>query len=452
MSNASDRPDLVDLAQPWLRRVGDACAQQEAPLQCPTRAADPVQTLYWGAHRVEPGFLESLGEVARTSFETYGGTSESLAAALNIADPTLAIRVHARVADKLRREPIEDLRIDFEDGYGKRPDEEEDGHALACAREVLAAHGRGVLPRRYGLRIKAFTAELGARAIRTLESFVHAAGGRELPPGFVVTLPKVTVVEQVEAMVSLLDTLEDSLKLPRHTIGFEFMVEVPQAVFDRQGRLLLPQLLDAAGHRLLGVHLGVYDYTAAHEILAVHQAMDHPACDLVRGLIRMSYSGSGRMVSAGSTNVLPHPPHVEEDVPLDASQQAENLAAVHRGWKLAHDQIRHTLVRGYYHGWDLDPLQLPARYAACYRFFLEGHAAAASRLRGYIASATAATEGQGVLDDVATGQALLNIFIRGHACGAFDDDEVAAAGVDQADLDDGSFAALLSRRQADHRA
>ena len=37
--------------------------------------------------------------------------------------------MRARVVDKLKREPIEDYRLDFEDGYGTRPDAEEDGHA-----------------------------------------------------------------------------------------------------------------------------------------------------------------------------------------------------------------------------------------------------------------------------------------------------------------------------------
>ncbi len=436
---------LLDHAQVWLTKVAAACAAQERPFDCPSRPADPVQTLYWGAHRFAPGTLASMHGQARSAFAQYAAGPSDLAEALLIADPALAARVHTRVAQKLDREPIEDIRLDFEDGYGKRDDLEEDGHADACGQAVLAADASGTLPRRYGIRIKALTAELGPRSLRTLERFVIAAGGRDMPPGFVVTLPKVTVVAQVEAIVDLLGALEADVGLPPGAIGLEFMLEVPQAVFDGQGRLLLPRLLAAGGERLIGIHLGVYDYTAAHEIIALHQAMDHPACDLIRGLMRMAYSGSGRTLSAGSTNVLPREPHPQA---ATSAERAENRAAVHAGWRLAHDQIRHTLVRGYYHGWDLDPLQLPARYAACYRFYLEGHAAAAGRLSGYIAQATAATEGGGVLDDVATGQALLNIFIRGRACGAFDDQEVAAAGVTDADLDDGSFARLLVRRSA----
>ena len=46
----------------------------------------------------------------------------------------LAEPVHDRVRAKLAREPVEDLRIDFEDGYGPRPDAEEDAAAARAAR------------------------------------------------------------------------------------------------------------------------------------------------------------------------------------------------------------------------------------------------------------------------------------------------------------------------------
>ena len=43
----------------------------------------------------------------------------------------LAYTIYRRVTEKLQREPVEDFRIDFEDGYGNRPDDEEDGHAVS---------------------------------------------------------------------------------------------------------------------------------------------------------------------------------------------------------------------------------------------------------------------------------------------------------------------------------
>lgn len=438
---------LVDDASAWIQRVTEACAEHERPLHCPTRAADPVHTVYWGAHRFDAQTPAWMGAQARAMFDRYAGSLGAFATAFGFDDAEIAALVHERVRRKLLVEPVEDVRIDFEDGYGRRPDPEEDAAAVACGRAVVEAAAGGTLPRRYGIRTKAFTGELASRCLATLERFCTAAaeaGG--LPPGFVVTLPKVTVAAQVEAIVDALSNLEQMLELEPRTIGLEFMIEVPHAVFDRQGRLLLPRLLAAGGERLLGVHLGVYDYTAAHEITASHQRMDHPACDLVRGLMRMTYSGSGRMLSAGSTNVLPVPPHAGDEDMLSEGEREANNDAVHRVWKLSQDQILHTLERGYYHGWDLHPAQLPARFAAAYRFYLEGRDAAAERLRNYLALATSATDDAGILDDVATGQALMEIFVRGRACGAFDDADVASAGLSLSELRSGSFASLLAAR------
>ncbi len=98
--------------------------------------------------------------------------------------------VRRRVNEKLGREPIEDLRIDFEDGYGVRDDAEED----AAARAAGELAGRLPVPF-VGLRCKSLEAPTRRRAVRTLRVFLDALG--TLPPGFVVTLPKVSAVEQV---------------------------------------------------------------------------------------------------------------------------------------------------------------------------------------------------------------------------------------------------------------
>ena len=112
----------------------------------------------------------------------------------------LAHSIYNRVSEKLRREPVEDFRIDFEDGYGNRPDEEEDGHAASAADEVAEGMANGTLPPFIGIRIKPFTEELRARSMRTLDIFVSTLlekSGGKLPENFVVTLPKITIPEQV---------------------------------------------------------------------------------------------------------------------------------------------------------------------------------------------------------------------------------------------------------------
>src|SRR5205807_10167189 len=118
----------------------------------------------------------------------------SLARALAIG-PALAAQVYGPMREKFGREPVEDYRMDFEDGYGHRPDPEEDEHAAQAAREVAAGMEAGSLPPFIGIRIKPMTEELRARSLRTLDLFLTAVldeTGGILPPNFVVTLPKVT--------------------------------------------------------------------------------------------------------------------------------------------------------------------------------------------------------------------------------------------------------------------
>ena len=64
------------------------------------------------------------------------------------------------------------------------------------------------------------------------------------------------------------------------------------------------------------------------------------------------------------------------------------------------------------------PAQIPVRFATCYAFFLEGFAQAADRLRNFIEKAAQATLVGDVFDDAATGQGLLNYFLRALNSGA----------------------------------
>ena len=107
-----------------------------------------------------------------------------------------------RVLAKLAREPIEDLRVDFEDGYGVRDDVREDADARAAAEAMHV----GPMPPFLGIRCKSLEGATRRRAVRTLDVFLDALGPP--PSGFVVTLPKVSAPEQVAAMSSLCDALE----------------------------------------------------------------------------------------------------------------------------------------------------------------------------------------------------------------------------------------------------
>ncbi|HET6585366.1 MAG TPA: hypothetical protein VFG69_18035, partial [Nannocystaceae bacterium] len=441
----------------------------------------PVHTMYWGAHVVAPDVVTRLGDAARASFERHAPDPVTLARALGFPgsetfaadaaaiaaiderfaadadalhdddpDAWLAWAVHARVRDKLAREPVEDLRIDFEDGYGIRDDAEEDGHAEACARIVAEGIRAGRGSAAVGIRVKPFTDACAQRSIATIDRFVctlaDALGG--LPPGFRVMLPKVTMPEQVDAIGELLGRLEHRRGLAEGALPFEIMVEVTQALFDPHGRFQLPLFVRAGGPRLVAVALGVYDFTASCNVAAAWQAMDHPMCDLARGLMTLACAGTHVQLCDGSTNVLPVEPHPGDEA-LDEDHRERNRSAVHRAWRLSHDHIHRSLVGGWVQGWDLHPAQIPVRFATCYRFWLEGFAAAAQRLRSYLARATAATDGAAVLDDAATGQALLGFFLRAHECGAIGTRELERTGLRDGEWTTRSFAAILAGRRAE---
>jgi citrate lyase beta subunit len=409
----------------------------------------PVHVVYGGAHLFRADTTRKLGTLALAALKDYAPDAPELAHSLGLPQRgRFAQRVYGRVMDKLEREPVEDFRIDFEDGYGHRPDAEEDGHAVSAAEEVARGLEAGSLPPFLGIRVKSFTEELFDRASRTLDLFLTTllehSGGR-LPPSFVVTLPKVSLPEQVSTLARLLEVMEAERGLKAGTLGMELMVETPQALFNREGRLHLPALVAASAGRCTSVHLGLYDYTAALSVSAHAQGMLHPANDFLRDLVQVSLAGSGVMLADGATTVMPIPPHRAKE--LLPTQRRENMEAVHRVWQLSYRHIRHSLERAWYQGWDLHPAQLPVRYAAVYAFFLEGLDAATRRLKGFMEKAAQATLLGDVFDDAATGQGLLNFFLRGLSCGALNQDEVLATGLTLEELRSRSFRAILEGRR-----
>ena len=412
----------------------------------------PVHTVYGGAQVFQSDTAPKLAALARRALDEYAPTAADFGRALGLRED-LAPTIRARVLEKLEREGVEDFRIDFEDGYGNRSDAEEDGHAESASGELARGLAAGTLPPYVGIRIKPFTEELKRRAIRTLDLFltglVRETGGK-LPENFVVTLPKVTVPEQAAALATLLELLERHFGLPERSVPFEIMVETPQAVLDRDGTAALPALVAAGRGRCIAAHFGTYDYTASLNITAAYQQMTHPVCDFAKGVMQVALAGTGVWISDGSTNVLPVPPHrATAGALLTDSQQDENHAAVHAAWKLHYDHVRHSLAHGFYQGWDLHPAQLPTRYAALYAFFLEGLDAASARLRNFVQKAGQATLVGEVFDDAATGQGLLNHFLRAWSSGALTEAEaVERSGLTLDELRGRSFVKILESRKA----
>ncbi len=363
----------------------------------------PVHTVYVPADRYDEKTVPEWGRQAAAVLEEHGGGAGAFAAALGLpAD--LAEELHERVVAKLGTEPIEDLRIDFEDGYGARPDDDEDATVTAAAGALSRSLAEGIAAPFHGIRFKSFEAPTRARGVRTLHRFVGelaAAGG--LGEGFVLTLPKVTSVDQVEAMVVACAAVEEAHGLAPGTLRFEIQVETPQSVLGPGGTVLVARMIHAAYGRCTGLHYGTYDYSASCGIAAEYQSMEHPAADHAKAVMQVAAAGTGVFVSDGSTNVLP----------------VGDRDAVHAGWRLHARLIRRSLERGFYQGWDLHPAQLPSRFAATYAFYREGLPTAASRLRAYLGGGDS-----GFLDEPATATALAGFVLRGVECGAVDESEV----------------------------
>lgn len=445
-------------------------------------ARQPVQTVYGGAHLFKADAASRLGEVALRSLQENAPDYIAFARALKLPghetlpksaagvrtlnaalkrnpekirktkpEVWLLHTIYARVADKLKHEAVEDFRIDFEDGYGNRPDAEEDRQAAVAAEEVAKGMNAGSLPPFIGIRIKPFTQELKKRAISTLDIFLTTLVGKtggQLPENFVITLPKVTLPEHVTAAVRLFEALEKRLKLKSGSLKCELMIETPQSIINHEGNCNVSLMVKAAEGRCTGAHFGVYDYTASCSITASHQRMTHLACDFARHMMKVSLAGTGIWISDGATNIMPVGPHrASAGKPLTARQRQENREVVHRAWRIMLEHVNHSLEQAYYQGWDLHPAQFPVRYAAVYFFFLQGLEAASTRLRTFIEKAAQATLIGDVFDDAATGQGLLNYFLRGINCGAITEEEARMTGLSMEELHARSFVKILEARR-----
>ncbi|WP_103350145.1 aldolase/citrate lyase family protein [Amycolatopsis sp. CA-128772] len=375
--------DVYDAADARLA-AADARVAASYPGERPGR--QPVHTVYVPASQYKTRLVAGWGKQAMRVFVEHGDL-------LGLDDGG-----YERVRAKLLTEPIEDLRIDFEDGYGRVPEDVEDAAAVAAGQTLATTGGTPFC----GIRFKSFEAATRRRGIRTLDLFLGALlDNGPLPPGFVVTLPKVTAVEQVSVAADVLARLESAYDLAAGTLRFEVQIETAQSIVDTDGTLAVARIVQAASGRCTGLHYGTYDYSAGLGIAAAYQSMEHPAADLAKGLMQVAAAGTGVRLSDGSTNRLP----IGDGLP---AAWAEHLRLVRR-----------SLERGFYQGWDLHPHQLPTRFAATYTFYRSGFGAAVERLRAY-----AEKKAGGVLDEPATAQALAVYLLRGLDCGALDEDEL----------------------------
>ncbi|MEV6986218.1 aldolase [Sphaerisporangium sp. NPDC051017] len=359
-----------------------AFAEQEGSYPGPPASWQPVHTVYVPAHRFGRDIVRAWGETALGLLESHLPGDAALTDVFGVPPGALAADVRRRVARKLAAEPVEDLRVDFEDGYGVRPGEE-DAHADAAAEAVAAMSAEGTLPRRWGLRVKSFADGDPARAVRTLDGFLTGVTDRagQLPPGFTVTFPKVLMEAYLGQFAAVLASLEGGLGLAAGTLRFEMQVEAPQTV---QFLARSPDLVPSLGGRLAAAHFGVFDYTAACGLPPEEQRLDHPVCDHAREVMRVALAGTGVELSDGS---------------LAASPASDDTRDVHALWRAHAGMVRHSLRHGFYQGWDMHPSHLVSRYATVYAFHLARRDAYAERVSAWEARRDA---GGGVMDEPAT--------------------------------------------------
>ena len=396
------------------RRLADVDAVSAARYPGDSGLRQPVHTAYVPANAFSPDTTRTWGAQAMALMDEFAPSADDLARAVSAPVGDVA-GVLPRVRAKLATQPIEDLRVDFEDGFGPRTDAEEDDAAVAAGVGLAELASRRDAPLLAGVRVKGLQPATRRRGLRTLDLVIGAAArGGGLPPRFVVTWPKVMFPAEVTVMVEVSERLEAAHGLPAGAIRFELQIEVPQAVVGADGEATVARLVHAAGGRCEGLHYGTYDFSAAAGVAAGQQALDHPLADHAKAVMQLAAAGTGVRVSDGSTNVRP----------------VGDREKVHAAWQLHHRLVLRSLRRGLYQGWDLHPGHLPTRYLATYAFLRHELAASAARLRAY--TARAATS---VLDEPATAQALAGAVLRGLDCGATDLAEVeAATGLDRAEL------------------
>lgn len=450
--------------------------QQTYPGDKPDR--QPVHTVYGGANLFKADTCIKMGEIALKNLQTYAPNFVVLANILQLngyehlpkheseiealanklatmpetqrkQEPAwLAYTVYNKIIAKLQTEAVEDFRIDFEDGFGNRPNEEEDATAVQAARELAAGMKNNMISPFIGIRIKPFTEDLKLRGVRTLDIFLSTLLEQTngiLPRNFVVMLPKVTIPEQVVTLVRFFEILEKANQLAPGSLKMETMVEATQIIMDEEGRNPLLRIIKASEGRCIAAHFGTYDYTASCGITAKYQTMAHPVCDFAHHMTKVALAGTGIFLSDGATNVMPIGRHRGDQ--LSFEQMAENRESVHQAWRTGFHHTMHSLINGFYQGWDLNPAQLPMRYAATYNFFLNSYEDAVFRLKTFVERAAISTLTKDIFDDAATGQGLLNFFLKAMNCGAITAEEATATGLTIDEIRSRSFYRILEGRR-----
>lgn len=405
------------------------------PWATPVTWRQPVHTVYVPAHLIVgdstsgTALPQRWAQDALDAVTAHGGAA-ALARDLGVAAEH-AETVGELTLDKLHREPVEDLRIDFEDGFTQRGvpqdarDADEDALAARAADVLASWLGGGSggstagAPAFAGIRFKSFDPAVRDRGLRTLTIVLQGLArdgvlARVLERdrrALRLTLPKVQHHRQVEVFVEVLQALERALDVPE--IPFEVQVETPQAILAADGAAEPARLIAAGAGRVLSLHYGTYDYSASLGVDAAEQSMEHPVADHAKDVLQVATTAVGVELSDGSTNRIP----------------VGTATEILEGWRIHHDLVGRHLRRGVRQGWDLHASQLVTRHLTTIAYFRADWRVSAERLRAYVAGDTSRW-----MDEPATAKAMAGYLVRARACGAVTDAELEVTGLDDTQL------------------
>lgn len=373
----------------------------------PVWISQPLHTLYSPADMIDDNALSTWRSMVSDSVREAGGL-KCIADSIGLS-PELVDSVCARVDKKLQQQPVEDLRFDFEDGFGFRSDLEEDAAASDAGRRAVVLLQSQLAPNRIGLRIKPLDTRGARRSVRTLrlflQSFLEAAEGHEGIRQLRVTLAKVMVFAQVLAFDEICAELEQEFRLPHGSIQVEVQVEVPHLIADASAEGGLMRI--AGIPRVSALHFGTYDYTSAQGVLPSEQRSTHPVAKHALRVMQAAGACHGIEVSDGSSNLLP----------------IGDTYARRRAWRAHADQVSEAIREGVPQGWDLHPAQLPTRFLSSFALLRSEAPAALERL---LAAQERNSSGRtsGVLDEPATIRMYGAVVARSLNTGAINRDEL----------------------------
>ncbi len=396
--------------------------------------------VYGGAHLFSQRTPKKLGELAIAAWEKLARSEDDRLAAFG----EHGAEVYARAEKKLRVQPVCDIRIDFEDGYGVRTEQEELTDAARTGKELAAVTAMNpanvIGGPAFGIRIRALRPGTQARALGVLNAFcthlVEAQG--KLPPDFVVTLPKVRSETAVAALVSALDALEARLGLPR--IGVELMAETRESADVAQ----LSSWMGAAEGRVRSLHLGAYDFLSELGVLARSHRLHHPYTDALRIAMKLATADTDVDVFDGATTLLPIERGKKKDgTSLTAAEEQESRMRVHAAFAAHVRDVAESLDKGFLGSWILYPAQLVSHAVAQAAFYVEELQESQKRLANFVTESSRASAVGTSFDDRATARGLVSFFARGLASGVLTHEDLGALAPHEAAIRAGDVDALV---------